>query len=291
MIKKNFNLSKIGQISLYLIIVIFVVAIFAVLSKIFSSQEMLIQIMAVVLSVVFTAVVTNTLLTGQSEQEEAKDKSSKVFEKKLSIYQDFLSKLCDVVKDGVITKQEAVELEFATSYLAMLMNDSKDVEKLIDEIKGIIVSMGPRAMAEGTRSKTPFDSANLFKIVAIFKNDLYKERTNFDTREFNDTTTKFNDIIKLYFDQDEHPTQEASVSDKACGNLTAIVEEIKKEMGEGWKGEIVSADPLCFAIDKGNRDEMAFFVDCVRLLFPTSYRHSGEGGCCLRRLEVFLWGP
>lgn len=261
MAKTKNSFSKILWISVYLVIVIFVVAIFAVLSKIFSSQELLIQIMAVVLSVVFTAVVTNTLLTGQSEEEEAKDKSSKVFEKKLSIYQDFLAKLCDVVKDGVITKQEAVELEFATSYLAMHM-DSKDVEMLISEIKGIIDSMGPQAVAEGVRSSTPFDSANLFRIVAIFKNDLYKEGTKLDTPEFKNTTTKFNEIIKLYFDQDEQPAPESIVSDNARENMTAIVEEIKKEMGAGWNGEIMNDDPLGFAFDKGNREEMAFFVNC-----------------------------
>ena len=261
MAKNKFSFSKILWISVYLVIVIFVVAIFAVLSKIFSSQELLIQIMAVVLSVVFTAVVTNTLLTGQSEQEEAKDKSSKVFEKKISIYQDFLAKLCDVVKDGVITKQEAVELEFATSYLAMHM-DSKDVEALISEIKGIIDSMGPQAVADGVRSSTPFDSANLFRIVAIFKNDLYKEGTKLDTPEFKNTTTKFNEIIKLYFDQDEQPAPESIVSDKARVNMIAIVEEIKKGMGAGWNGEIVNDDPLGFAFDKGNREEMALYVYC-----------------------------
>ena len=261
MAKKKNSFSKILWISVYLVIVIFVVAIFAVLSKIFSSQELLIQIMAVVLSVVFTAVVTNTLLTGQTEQEEAKDKSSKVFEKKLSIYQEFLSKLCDVVKDGVITKQEAVELEFATSYLAMHMN-SEDVEALITEIKGIIDSMGPQAIAEGVRSSTPFDSENLFRIVAIFKKDLYKEGTNLDTPEFKATTSKFNEIIKLYFNQDDQSAPEASASDKARENLAAIVEEITKAMGAGWKGEIVNDDPLAFAIDRGSREEMAFFVSC-----------------------------
>jgi len=256
MAKNKLSLSKILRISVSLIAVIFVVAIFAVLSKLFSSQELLIQIIAVVLSVIFTAVVTSTLLTGQSDQEEANDKSSKVFEKKLSIYQEFLTKLCDVVRDGAITKQEAVELEFATSYLAMHM-DSKDVEKLITEIKGIIDSMGPQASTEGGRSSTPFDSANLFRIVAIFKNDLYKEGSKLDTPEFEDTTSKFNEIIELYFDQND-----VSVSDEVRENMTSIVEDVKKEMGEGWKGEIICGDSIGFAIDKGNRDEMAFFVNC-----------------------------
>lgn len=42
MTKKKNSFSKILWISVYLVIVIFVVAIFAVLSKIFSSQELLI---------------------------------------------------------------------------------------------------------------------------------------------------------------------------------------------------------------------------------------------------------
>lgn len=51
-----------ARLLIYLAIAIFIIGIFAILPKIFSAQDMLFQTIAVVLSVVFTAVVTNQLL-------------------------------------------------------------------------------------------------------------------------------------------------------------------------------------------------------------------------------------
>ncbi len=111
------TLKNVGRISLYLLAAILMMAVLALLPKIFSTQDFLFQLIVVVFSVVVTAIVTNHLLTGQTSHEEEKEKNSKVFEKKLTIYQDFLQKLCDVIEDDEITKREAIQIEFATSYI------------------------------------------------------------------------------------------------------------------------------------------------------------------------------
>ena len=52
---------------------------------------------------ILTAIVTVFLLQGQTAQEEQRDKSLKVFEKKQEIYHEFLDKLKEIVQDGKIT--------------------------------------------------------------------------------------------------------------------------------------------------------------------------------------------
>lgn len=94
--------KQIMTICFYLMAVILIISALAVLTRIFSSHDLLFQIIAVVLSVIFTAIVTNSLLTGQTEGEVDQQRNSKVFERKLTIYQEFLAKLCEVIKDGVI---------------------------------------------------------------------------------------------------------------------------------------------------------------------------------------------
>ena len=48
-----------ARLLIFLAVAIFIIGVFAILPKIFSAQDMLFQTIAVVLSVVFTAVVTN----------------------------------------------------------------------------------------------------------------------------------------------------------------------------------------------------------------------------------------
>lgn len=212
---------------------------------------------------VFTAVVTSTLLTGQSEDEETKERNSKVFEKKLSIYQEFLEKLCDVIKDDVITKQEAVELEFATSYIAMHMK-SEDVESVISSIRDIIGGIGVGSGKDNAKSSTP---KALFDIVTVFKKDLY--RTAYDTKDAHILAAieAFEGIVS---DIEGQVNSEGSnsrnvaitVSEKARMSIQQVIDGIIKEMGDGWNGAINSEAPLGFIIDKGDPEDMSFYIHC-----------------------------
>ena len=102
----NKSARTIIKLCIYLAIIIVIVGIFALLPKIFSSHEMLFQIIAVVLSVLFTAVVTNSLLTAQSESEENKEKNIKIHESRIKAYSSFMQKLWGVLDDDTILKEE-----------------------------------------------------------------------------------------------------------------------------------------------------------------------------------------
>jgi hypothetical protein len=76
----------------------------------------------------------------QKEKEKERLQETKVFEEKLRIYQDFLHKLCDVVKDQKITREEEIELQFQISYIAM-HTKSSTIRLISDNIKEIVLSL------------------------------------------------------------------------------------------------------------------------------------------------------
>lgn len=94
----------------YLAIVIVIVGVLALLPKIFSAHDMLYQTVAVVLSVVFTAVVTNQLLTGQSSNEESRERNIKVYENKITVYAEFISKMWAIMNDNKVVPEEITSL-------------------------------------------------------------------------------------------------------------------------------------------------------------------------------------
>ena len=81
---KRKDASTVARTSFYLVAIILIVGGIAILPHIFSSHELIFQIIAVVLSVLFTAVVTNTLLTAQSDSEENKEKNVRLIPMPLS---------------------------------------------------------------------------------------------------------------------------------------------------------------------------------------------------------------
>lgn len=74
---------------------------------------------AAIIGVIITAVITMMLLVGQTDNEEKREKKGKVFEEKLRIYQEYLTTLYKVIKDGKNSNSEKLKLAFKTSSVAM----------------------------------------------------------------------------------------------------------------------------------------------------------------------------
>ncbi len=102
--------KNIVRIFIYLGVIILFVGMIALFPEIFSSHELLFQIIAVVLSVLFTAVVTNTLLTAQSQSEEDKEKNIKIHEGNIRAYSSFTKHMWKVIDDEKITENEIIGL-------------------------------------------------------------------------------------------------------------------------------------------------------------------------------------
>lgn len=133
---KKFKRSSLNtvRILIYLAIVIVIVGLFAILPKIFSAQDMLFQTIAVVLSVVFTAVVTNQLLTGQSNNEEAREKNIKVYENKISVYADFISKMWAVMNDNKVEPEEIIALRSEIFNKLIFYLDNTQIDAISSEL-------------------------------------------------------------------------------------------------------------------------------------------------------------
>ena len=124
------NKTILGLITIGVLFIAIILS--ASIMGVFKGYEPYQQLIAAMLSVAATGVITALLLIFQRrQQEELNEKQrafqektdkeqreyekkrlleTKVFEERLRIYQNFLRKLCDVVKDQKITPEEEIEL-------------------------------------------------------------------------------------------------------------------------------------------------------------------------------------
>lgn len=165
----------------------------SIVFRIFEIEILPAQFYGALLGVVITAIITVLLLNGQTANEEKRDKSVKVFEKKQEIYHAFLGALQQIIQDGEITigtytndgtvdreVDELKDLIFQLGYLQMHAS-SKTSNDVLEGVKNIIQQLNEfNAQSDADKQKIlpEFYSAlsnEVFTIVATLKNDLYGE--------------------------------------------------------------------------------------------------------------------
>lgn len=153
------------------ILVVFV-CFFAVYLRLFTGKELWYEMFAAVLGVIITAVITMVLLRGQTNNDVERERDAKVFEEKLRIYQDFLQKLQDIIKDHALSDEEKILLQFQTSYVAMHC-EQECIKEVSESVKKILTRECTNTKIETNDSDALLD--DLFKIVEAFRKDLYKK--------------------------------------------------------------------------------------------------------------------
>lgn len=198
-----------ARLLIYLAIAIFIIGIFAILPKIFSAQDMLFQTIAVVLSVVFTAVVTNQLLTGQSNNEESRERNIKVYENKISVYAEFVSKMWSIMNDDKVDPEEIIALRSEIFNKLIFYLDDSQIKALSEELE-----------------KLEFDSS-LDDYVAVFENITKVLRSSIMETEQDQSKTeiktlwnRFNHLLK----NDNEPESETQALDKEEPVLDSVPE-------------------------------------------------------------------
>ena len=93
----------------------------------------------------------------QKDKEKYRLLETKVFEEKLRIYQEFLRKLCDVVKDQKITPDEEIELQFQVSYIAM-HTKSEAIKIISEQVRKIVVGIKNNEKDSNNMLSQLFDS-------------------------------------------------------------------------------------------------------------------------------------
>ena len=173
------------------------------------------QILSALAGAIVAAIITLFLLLGQTSSEEKKERNTKVFEERLRIYQDFLHKLCDVVKDMKIESTEEIELEFQVAYIAM-HTSTESINTISENVKKIVVKIkneekGSNEMLE-----------QLFEIADVFYKELYGKDNDYNRAFRENTIRNFASIMvpKESVKQYENQRQEEIVNALNGENMT-----------------------------------------------------------------------
>ena len=134
----------------------------------FDTLSIWLQIVGALFGVVLSAIITMLLLSGQSRNALEKERSAEIFREKLRIYQEYLHRLCDILRDGEITSEEAIELQFLTSYIS-LHTDSKNIKEICVNTSNMVSNY----IGEHAQKSTQVLLANLYEIVRVFREELY----------------------------------------------------------------------------------------------------------------------
>lgn len=236
---------KITQTKLIIITVLLLVAAcaVAVVFHLFTSRDLWYEMFAAILGVIITAIITVVLLQGQTSSEVKREREIKIFEKKLAIYQDYLSKLREIIEDREISDKEKTELEFQTSYIAMhcatehLVTISAAVQQIIQSACGD-KSVADAADSPDNSGGSDLMLAQLFIIVEAFRKDLYGTMTeNMDKNMQKSILENFSNAYR--YDQEDHSDAPAPTLDEVqtenTGSPFRLWEEAKaKWTAEGW---------------------------------------------------------
>jgi hypothetical protein len=163
-------------------------------TELFNSTDLPIQISGALLDAVITALITYFLLTGQTKQEELRERQVKVFEKKQEIYYLFLEKLKDIIQDGEITigskredgtidrsVDELKDLLFILGYLRMHTSIEKNTfNNLLNTVLKILRYIN-QFNSQKTTDKNMlvfYDNLSnaLFELIDVLKEDLYEDK-------------------------------------------------------------------------------------------------------------------
>lgn len=182
-----------------------------------------------------TAWLTNTLLSNQQESEEAKEKNIKVYEEKLRIYQEFLNCLYDVIKDGKVTNEEAIRLQFQTSYITM-HTESEQIKNIAEQVKNIVNDVKEDNNAQLMQ--------RLFDIVKVFKKELYSNPTDIDTENIAKAVESFSTIMDAVDVKGEETNTEQAIDTPA--DLNDVLEKFTNDLIER-----VNANKDIWNVEKG----------------------------------------
>ena len=179
----------------YVVIIAFVILFLAsaIIFKVFDFDILPSQFYGALIGVFITAIITAFLLRGQTEGDEKREKSVKVFEKKQEVYYNFLEKLKEIIQDGEIhigTKNkdgsinnsidELKDLIFQFAYL-QLHTSEDTINEVVEKVSKLIQHLNEyNSTKEADKQKQlpGFYSSlsnELFGIIAVLKKDLYNK--------------------------------------------------------------------------------------------------------------------
>lgn len=133
------------------------ISIISLIPKIFTTHELIFQIVAVILSVIFTSLITLLLLDGQSKQqsrlleeqsklqldllegqskkEEERDKNVKIHENKINTYSSFISKMWKTLEDDTVKESERDRIRSEIFNKLIFYLNENQIDLITDALK------------------------------------------------------------------------------------------------------------------------------------------------------------
>jgi len=132
------SIKNINKIIITAILFLLGFCLIAVLLNVFSLHQLPASFIGATLGALITVIITNILLKSQTESEEEKERSIKVFEKKSPIFQGYIKRLWKIWSYHIVTSEEYEEL-LGLYYSDLLIYLSDKISK---EISGCLVNIG-----------------------------------------------------------------------------------------------------------------------------------------------------
>ena len=215
------------QIWHFFVIFVIVLLALAICLYVFHIPAFYPQILAIIASACLgagvTAWITKSLLATQKESEEEKEKNIKIYENKIAVYSEFISKLWNTMADGYLNEDElrCIRSEVFNKLIFYLGID--DIKKLSDEIIRI-KDLQPKLSEdiEGIDSK---DSGLLVKayseITNILRNDIIKGLDGND--DIKNATNELSDLWKKFGIQPVELAKEKQVLDSPSSQENSVI--------------------------------------------------------------------
>lgn len=154
----------------------------SIIFQIFNVDTLLNRLYGSIIGVVLTAIVTVFLLQGQTQSQEKREKSVKVFEKKQLVYHDFLVHLDRILQDGKLAipergsdePNELIELILQLGYIKLHTQESH-TRAITEQVTKILGILRQEQMLGVDSERTFYKSLaeEIFLLVTIMRRDLY----------------------------------------------------------------------------------------------------------------------
>lgn len=238
-----------------------IACIIVVFLRLFSIADLWFQMFAAILGVIITAIITQVLLKGQTENDSERERSSEVFREKLKIYMDFLRMLCDTLKDKRLTEEEAMQMQFQMSYIAM-HTKSENIEQISKSVKAIVEAYTTHGHKPTSKQLLP----QLFNIVACFRTELYpSQQIEFTCDVFNEQINKAMGYLEV-FDERKYVAVASVYGYESVSNM---LKERGWNVTEGQDGN------GCLRLELTNKDKagrlMRLFINPITDMGATKY--------------------
>lgn len=148
--------------------------------SLFQGRSLLVEIATVLLGAMVTVVITYSLLKSQTAEQEKlqraseelildREKNTKVYEEKLSIYKEYLNSLCEILEKHKVSEEQQIKIQFQVAAIALHTPYDK-----IEKISALLVDILKFMKRQETQGQ---DDTGLLKallrIVGTFKTELY----------------------------------------------------------------------------------------------------------------------